>query len=136
MKLGGSFTGLSVALVERDDFSSGTSSRSTKLIHGGVRYLQKAVMKLDMQQASVSKMMYCGMQSNLYVLMCAATTLVWNELFPRVTFDLHSTILLPSNTLINMIRLGYSKCVLCHQGCKVITSFDISSICVCTFHFL
>ena len=43
-------TGLSVALVERDDFSSGTSSRSTKLIHGGVRYLQKAIMKLDMQQ--------------------------------------------------------------------------------------
>ena len=43
-------TGLSVALVERDDFSSGTSSRSTKLIHGGVRYLQKAIMKLDKQQ--------------------------------------------------------------------------------------
>jgi glycine/D-amino acid oxidase-like deaminating enzyme len=30
--------GLSVALVERDDFAAGTSSRSTKLIHGGVRY--------------------------------------------------------------------------------------------------
>ena len=29
--------GLSTALVELDDFSSGTSSRSTKLIHGGVR---------------------------------------------------------------------------------------------------
>ena len=43
-------TGLSVALVERDDFSSGTSSRSTKLIHGGVRYLQKAIMRLDRQQ--------------------------------------------------------------------------------------
>ena len=42
--------GLNVALVERDDFSSGTSSRSTKLIHGGVRYLQKAIMKLDYQQ--------------------------------------------------------------------------------------
>ena len=28
-------------MVELDDFSSGTSSRSTKLIHGGVRYLQK-----------------------------------------------------------------------------------------------
>ena len=27
--------GLRVGLVERDDFSSGTSSRSTKLIHGG-----------------------------------------------------------------------------------------------------
>jgi glycerol-3-phosphate dehydrogenase len=32
--------GYSVALVERDDFSSGTSSRSSKLVHGGLRYLQ------------------------------------------------------------------------------------------------
>jgi glycerol-3-phosphate dehydrogenase len=31
--------GLSVALVERADFASGTSSRSSKLIHGGLRYL-------------------------------------------------------------------------------------------------
>jgi glycerol-3-phosphate dehydrogenase len=31
--------GLSVALVERDDFASGTSSKSTKLVHGGLRYL-------------------------------------------------------------------------------------------------
>jgi glycerol-3-phosphate dehydrogenase len=31
--------GLSVALVERGDFASGTSSRSSKLIHGGLRYL-------------------------------------------------------------------------------------------------
>ena len=31
--------GLSVALVERGDFAQGTSSRSTKLVHGGVRYL-------------------------------------------------------------------------------------------------
>ena len=39
--------GLKVACVERDDFASGTSSKSTKLVHGGVRYLQKAVMELD-----------------------------------------------------------------------------------------
>ncbi|HEY3081259.1 MAG TPA: glycerol-3-phosphate dehydrogenase/oxidase [Chloroflexota bacterium] len=31
--------GLSVALVERDDFAAGASSRSSKLIHGGLRYL-------------------------------------------------------------------------------------------------
>ena len=49
-------TGLSVALVERDDFSSGTSSRSTKLIHGGVRYLQKAIMKLDKQQVEYNRL--------------------------------------------------------------------------------
>ncbi|KAL5482897.1 GUT2 [Sanghuangporus weigelae] len=47
--------GLKVALVERDDFSSGTSSKSTKLVHGGVRYLQKAVMELDYEQYKLVK---------------------------------------------------------------------------------
>src|SRR6059036_1322816 len=32
--------GYSVALVEKSDFSAGTSSRSSKLVHGGLRYLQ------------------------------------------------------------------------------------------------
>jgi glycerol-3-phosphate dehydrogenase len=39
--------GLRVALVERGDFASGTSSRSTKLIHGGVRYLEQALTRAD-----------------------------------------------------------------------------------------
>lgn len=39
--------GLKVALIEAEDFSLGTSSRSTKLIHGGVRYLEHAVKHLD-----------------------------------------------------------------------------------------
>ncbi|CAI5437430.1 unnamed protein product [Caenorhabditis angaria] len=47
--------GLKTALVELDDFSSGTSSRSTKLIHGGVRYLQAAIMKLDLEQYRMVK---------------------------------------------------------------------------------
>ena len=33
--------GLNVALVEERDFASGTSSRSSKLIHGGLRYLEQ-----------------------------------------------------------------------------------------------
>ena len=32
--------GYSVALVERDDYAIGTSSRSSKMVHGGLRYLQ------------------------------------------------------------------------------------------------
>ena len=36
--------GLSVALVERDDFGSGASWHSLKTIHGGMRYLQKAAL--------------------------------------------------------------------------------------------
>lgn len=42
--------GLKVALVERGDFSSGTSGRSTKLIHGGIRYLEAAFKNLDRSQ--------------------------------------------------------------------------------------
>src|SRR6476646_11462592 len=32
--------GLSVALVEKDDFAAGTSGRSSRLVHGGLRYLE------------------------------------------------------------------------------------------------
>ncbi len=38
--------GLRVALVEKSDFASGTSSRSSKLIHGGFRYLQQHDFRL------------------------------------------------------------------------------------------
>src|SRR5947209_7000732 len=32
--------GMKVCLIEQNDFASGTSSRSSKLIHGGIRYLE------------------------------------------------------------------------------------------------
>ena len=38
--------GLRAALVERDDFASGTSSKSSKLVHGGLRYLQQGEVRL------------------------------------------------------------------------------------------
>ena len=55
--IGGGITGAGVALdavsrghvtalVERDDFASGTSSKSSKLIHGGLRYLQQGDVRL------------------------------------------------------------------------------------------
>jgi glycerol-3-phosphate dehydrogenase len=55
--IGGGATGLGTALdaasrgyktllVEKDDFAKGTSSRSTKLVHGGVRYLAQGNIKL------------------------------------------------------------------------------------------
>ena len=58
--IGGGATGLGVALegasrgyqtllLERADFGSGTSSRSTKLIHGGVRYLQQGNLALVLE---------------------------------------------------------------------------------------
>lgn len=42
--------GIRVALIERGDFAGGTSSRSTKLIHGGVRYLERAFLDWDIGQ--------------------------------------------------------------------------------------
>ena len=42
--------GLSVALLEADDIGGGTSCRSTKLLHGGVRYLELAFKTLDLAQ--------------------------------------------------------------------------------------
>ncbi len=44
--------GLKVALVERGDFAQGTSSRSSKLIHGGLRYLQNLEFSLVFEALS------------------------------------------------------------------------------------
>ncbi|MCA9285485.1 MAG: glycerol-3-phosphate dehydrogenase/oxidase [Phycisphaerales bacterium] len=41
--------GYAVALLEQSDFAKGTSSRSTKLVHGGVRYLQQGNVSLVME---------------------------------------------------------------------------------------
>src|SRR5256714_14424043 len=39
--------GLKTLLIDACDFGSATSTASTKLIHGGLRYLQQAVLELD-----------------------------------------------------------------------------------------
>lgn len=44
--------GLSVALVEKDDFASGTSSRSSRLIHGGLRYLEHGHLHLVFESSA------------------------------------------------------------------------------------
>src|SRR5205814_3866400 len=41
--------GYSVLLLERSDFGAGTSSRSTKLVHGGVRYLRQGHVGLVLE---------------------------------------------------------------------------------------
>ena len=48
--------GCSVALVERSDLASGTSSRPTRLIHGGLRYLEMfdfALVRADMREREI-----------------------------------------------------------------------------------
>jgi len=43
---------LRALLVEADDFASGTSSRSSKLVHGGLRYLKNAQFKITLESVS------------------------------------------------------------------------------------
>jgi len=48
--------GLRVALIEQDDFGSGTSAGSTRLIHGGLRYLEMldfALVRLDLREREI-----------------------------------------------------------------------------------
>jgi glycerol-3-phosphate dehydrogenase len=47
--------GFKVLLVEKRDFGAATSGKSTKLIHGGVRYLEQAVKKLSIEQYRMVK---------------------------------------------------------------------------------
>ena len=49
--------GYKVALFERGDFASGTSSRSTNLLHGGIRYLEQAIKHLDMKEFSLVRVL-------------------------------------------------------------------------------
>jgi glycerol-3-phosphate dehydrogenase len=44
--------GLRTALVEQDDFASGTSSRSSRLVHGGVRYLEHGQLRLVFESSA------------------------------------------------------------------------------------
>jgi glycerol-3-phosphate dehydrogenase len=50
--------GLKTALVDKQDFAAGTSSRSTKLIHGGLRYLKQLEVKLVMEVGREREIVY------------------------------------------------------------------------------
>ena len=44
--------GLKAVLLEAHDFASGTSSRSSKLVHGGMRYLKNAQIRVTLESVS------------------------------------------------------------------------------------
>jgi glycerol-3-phosphate dehydrogenase len=56
--------GLSVGLVERNDFASGTSSRSSRLLHGGLRYLAQGRLRL-VREAGTEKMVLARIAPHL-----------------------------------------------------------------------
>ena len=63
--LDGASRGLKVALVEADDFASGTSSRSSKLIHGGLRYLEQYDFRLVREALHERELMITALAPHL-----------------------------------------------------------------------
>ena len=49
--------GLNVLLVDKNDFASGASSRSTKLLHGGIRYLPQLQFSLVKESLNEQKIL-------------------------------------------------------------------------------
>ena len=88
--------GLKVCLIEKNDFSSGTSSRSTKLVHGGVRYLEKAFLNFDIEQFKLVKE-------------ALNERLIFLDIAPHLTY--HLPIMLP---IYNYMDLPYF-----YSGCKL-----------------
>src|SRR5262245_42087204 len=50
--------GMKVLLIEKDDFAQGTSSRSSKLIHGGIRYLENLEFGLVFEALSERRLLF------------------------------------------------------------------------------
>lgn len=60
--------GLKTAMVEYGDYCCGTSSKSSKLIHGGVKYLETALKEMDYEQY---KIVQEGLKERINVMKCA-----------------------------------------------------------------
>src|SRR5271166_3916306 len=88
--IGGGATGLGVAvdaaargyrtlLVEQHDFAKGTSSRSTKLVHGGVRYLEQGNVSLVMEALHERGLLRQNAPHLVSELACVVPSYTWWE---------------------------------------------------------
>ncbi len=78
--------GMKVALIEANDFASGTSSRSSKLIHGGIRYLENMEFGLVFEALSERRLLF--------------------ELAPHLVHPLRFILPLYKGGRVGMFRLG------------------------------
>lgn len=78
--------GMKVALVEASDFTSGTSSRSSKLIHGGIRYLENMEFKLVFEALNERTKLF--------------------ELAPHLVHPLRFMIPLYESSRVGMLKMG------------------------------
>ncbi len=120
--------GLKVALLEKKDYASGPSSTSTKLIHGGIRYLEKAIKELNLAQYRLVKDALHERQIMLqnaphisntipFIIPVYSNPQKWYYFLGTKIYDLiagkndipHSTILSKSDTLLQFPPLNHDK---------------------------
>ena len=78
--------GMKVALIEAQDFASGTSSRSSKLIHGGIRYLENLEFGLVFEALQERRHLF--------------------EMAPHVVHPLRFILPVYKNSRVGMFKLG------------------------------
>jgi glycerol-3-phosphate dehydrogenase len=71
--------GFNVLLVEREDFGKGTSSRATKLVHGGVRYLEQGNVSLVMEALKERGLLLQNAPHLVHDLLLVVPTYSWWE---------------------------------------------------------
>lgn len=71
--------GYSVLLLEQHDFGKGTSSRSTKLVHGGVRYLEQGDVSLVMEALKERGLLRQNAPHLVHELACIVPSYAWWE---------------------------------------------------------
>jgi glycerol-3-phosphate dehydrogenase len=71
--------GFDVLLMEREDFGKGTSSRSTKLVHGGVRYLEQGNVSLVMEALKERGLLLQNAPHLVHDLLLVVPTYSWWE---------------------------------------------------------
>src|SRR3954469_25384816 len=71
--------GYSCVLLEQSDFGKGTSSRSTKLVHGGVRYLQQGNISLVMEALKERGLLRQNAPHLVHELACIVPNYDWWE---------------------------------------------------------
>lgn len=95
-----------VALIERGDFAQGTSSRSTKLVHGGVRYLKQgniALVRTALRERGRLLRNAPHLTRNLAFVIPAYSQ--WERFFYGVGLKLY-------DALAGKLSLGASRCIL------------------------
>jgi glycerol-3-phosphate dehydrogenase len=97
--------GHTVALIEQADFAKGTSSRSTKLVHGGVRYLQQGNLSLVRHALRERELLYRNAPHLVRKLSFIIPTYSWQEgLF-------YGTGLKVYDRLAGSLSFGTSRCL-------------------------